>query len=95
MLLPYFLLMEKMLMSVLLYEDPKLSKFKSRLKKARIAKGYTQESLSELSGVNIKSIAAYEQNPERLTAASLSTVKSLADSLGCDIIDILNENNSI
>ena len=38
-------------MSVILYEDPKLAKITSKLKKARICKGYTQESLSELSGV--------------------------------------------
>ena len=43
-------------MSVMLYEDPKLAVINSKLKKARICKGYTQESLAELSGVNIKSI---------------------------------------
>lgn len=77
-------------MSILLYEDPKLAKYNSRLKKARISKGYTQESLAELSGVNIKSIASYEQNPEKLNAASVSTVIKLADSLGCEIEDIIN-----
>lgn len=79
-------------MSVLLYEDPKIAKYTSKLKKARLSKGYTQESLSELSGVNIKSIAAYEQNPEKLAAASVSTVDKLAESLGCDLIDIVNWN---
>ncbi len=79
-------------MSILLYEDPKLSKYVSKLKKARISKGYTQESLSELSGVNIKSIASYEQNPEKLNAASVSTVGKLADSLGCEIEDIINKD---
>lgn len=78
-------------MSIILYEDPKLAKFTSKLKKARISKGYTQESLAELSGVNIKSIASYEQNPDKLNAASVSTVGKLADSLGCDIEDIINK----
>jgi len=78
-------------MSILLYEDPKLAKFKSRLKKARISKGFTQESLAELSGVNIKSIASYEQNPDKLNAASMSTVYKLADCLGCEIEDIINK----
>ena len=77
-------------MSVLLYEDPKLAKFTSKLKKARISKGFTQEALSELSSVNIKSIAAYEQNPAKLNAASISTVLKLADALGCDLEDIIN-----
>ena len=78
-------------MSVILYEDPKLAKITSKLKKARICKGYTQESLSELSGVNIKSIAAYEQNPAKLSSASISTVIKLADCLGVDTSDIINK----
>ncbi|MBR6289184.1 MAG: helix-turn-helix transcriptional regulator [Acholeplasmatales bacterium] len=77
-------------MSILLYEDPKLAKFISKLKKARISKGFTQEALSELSEVNIKSIASYEQNPAKLNAASVSTVSKLADALGCDIEDVIN-----
>lgn len=77
-------------MSVLLYEDPKLASITSKLKKARISKGYTQESMSELSKVNIKSIAAYEQNPAKLSAASYSTVKRIADCLGLDPEDIIN-----
>ena len=77
-------------MSILLYEDPKIAKFTSKLKKARISKGFTQEALSELSEVNIKSIASYEQNPAKLNAASVSTVSKLADALGCDIEDVIN-----
>jgi transcriptional regulator with XRE-family HTH domain len=77
-------------MSVILYEDPKLAKINSRLKKARICKGYTQDSLAELSGVNIKSIAAYEQNPNKLCNASIGTVMKLASCLGVDVTDIIN-----
>ena len=77
-------------MSIILYEDPKLAGIHSKLKKARITKGYTQESLSELSGVNIKSIAAYEQAPAKLSNASISTVMKLCDSLGVEIEDIIN-----
>ena len=76
-------------MSVMLYEDPKLAVINSKLKKARICKGYTQESLAELSGVNIKSIAAYEQNPAKLSNASVNTILKLCDSLGVDIEDII------
>ena len=82
-------------MSVLLYEDPKLAKISSKLKKARISKGFTQDSLSELSGVNIKSIASYEQNFERLSNASISTVYRLADALGCEIEDIINKETNV
>lgn len=78
-------------MSIMLYEDPKLAKIDSKLKKARISKGYTQESLAELSGVNIKSIAAYEQSPSKFNNASISTVMKLCYSLGVDIEDIINK----
>ena len=77
-------------MSKILYEDPKLQKMDSELKKARYISGHTQESLAESSGVNIKSIASYEQDPEKLAVASYKTVKSLADSLGMDTDDIIN-----
>lgn len=79
-------------MSIMLYEDPKLAKIDSKLKKARIARGYTQESLAELSGVNIKSIAAYEQSPAKFANASISTVMKLCDSLGVDIEDVINRD---
>lgn len=77
-------------MSVILYEDPKLAKINSKLKKARLSKGYTQDNLAEMSGVNIKSIAAYEQTPSKLSNAAISTVIKLADCLGVETSDIIN-----
>ena len=76
---------------MLLYENSKIKKITSKLKRARTIKGYTQEELAELSGVNIKSITSYEQNPEKLSSASASTVYRLADALGIEIEDILNK----
>ena len=78
---------------MLLVEDPNIARYKSKLKKQRISKGYTQAPLSELSNVNIKSIAAYEQNPEKLIAASAGTVFKLANALGCEIEDIMNKED--
>jgi transcriptional regulator with XRE-family HTH domain len=75
---------------MILYEDPKLRGIKSKLKKVRTIRGYTQDVLSDLSGVNIKSIASYEQNQEKLSAASVSTVLKLAEALGCEVEDIIN-----
>ena len=77
---------------MILYEDPKIAVFRSRLKKARIIKGFTQEQLADLSKVNIKSIASYEQNPEKLSSASVGTVYRLAESLGCNVEDIVNKD---
>lgn len=76
---------------LLLVEDPKISSYTSKLKKARVIKGYTQETLAELSNVNIKSIALYEQNPDKLSNASVSTVYKLADALGLEMEDIINK----
>lgn len=77
---------------MLLVEDPKIAKFKSRLKKMRIMRGFTQESLAEISNVNIKSIAAYEQNPEKLLSASAGTILKLADAMNCDMEDLINKD---
>lgn len=78
---------------MLMIENPKIANFNSKLKKIRILRGFTQEGLAELSEVNIKSIASYEQNPEKLTAASVGTVYKLADALGCEIEDLINKEN--
>ena len=73
-----------------LYEDPKIANLKSYLKKARVSHGYTQEQLAELTEVNIKSIAAYEQDPKKLYNAGYGTVHRIASCLGCDTEDIIN-----
>jgi transcriptional regulator with XRE-family HTH domain len=78
-----------------LVEEPTTARFKSKLKKRRVIKGYTQEELATLSGVNIKSIAAYEQNESKIASASVSTVAKLADSLGCEIEDIINKKEIV
>ena len=77
---------------MILYEDPKLSKIKSKLKKMRLMRQYTQESLAEISGVNIKSLASYEQDPSKLLTASAITVYKLAEALNCEMDDILNKD---
>lgn len=76
-----------------LYEDPKLSKYKSKLKKMRIRRGFTQKELSEASDVNIKSIAAFEQDPKKLIVASTITTLRLAETLNCEIEDLLNKED--
>ena len=72
-------------------ENKEINDCKSNLKKMRITRGLTQAELSSLSGINIKSIALYEQNPSRLSKASVDTVYSIADSLNCDISSIINK----
>ena len=76
---------------MMLVEDPRVENISNNLKKKRLMRGYTQEALSEISGVNIKSIAAYEQDEKRFTSASAATVFRLADALGCEMEEIINK----
>ena len=41
---------------------------------------------------NIKSIAVYEQIPEKMNKASLESAANLADCLGCTIEDLLEKD---
>lgn len=75
---------------MMLYEDPKFSKHNSKLKKARMIRGYTQEELSTLADVNIKSLASYEQNPSKFANASVKTALKLADAMNCEVNDLIN-----
>ena len=65
-------------MSVILYEDPKLAKITSKLKKARICKGYTQESLAKKLGVSKVTICGYEKGTR---VPSLNIFSELLDIL--------------
>ena len=68
-----------------------INSYRSKLKKIRVCKGFTQHDLAELSGINIKSIAIYEQDTSKINKASLETVYRLADSLGCSMEDLIEE----
>ena len=70
-------------------ENKELLSYKSKLKRIRISRGLTQLELSELSGVNIKSISLYEQYPTKINKASIETISLLSDSLGCNIEDLI------
>ena len=70
-------------------ENEEIKGYTSKLKRIRVANGMTQRELSELSGINIKSIAAYEQDPGKINKASVESVYSIADCLSCDIKDIV------
>ena len=50
-------------------DNEALSKYKSRLKRKRLSMKFTQQELADLSGINIKSIATYEQSPENIKKA--------------------------
>lgn len=70
-------------------KSKEINSYKSKLKKYRVAKGFTQKDLAALSGVNTKSIALYEQNPIMINRASCISVKSLADCLECTMEELV------
>ena len=75
---------------MILWEDPRLAKINSNLKKIRMLRKLTQDELAALAGVNIKSLSAYEQQPEKLSNASMCTVYKISQALNCDMMDIIN-----
>lgn len=63
--------------------------YKSNLKLMREEKGLSRSELSKLSGVNVRTIEAYEQGLKDINSAKVSTVLTLADALGCEIENIV------
>ena len=63
-----------------------------KLKIMRTGAGLSQRQLSELSGVNLRTIQDYEsKGGQVIDKASLRTLLNLAKALGCNIKDILED----
>ena len=62
---------------------------KKGLKAARKAAGLTQKELAVQSGVKLRAIQLYEQNQLDLRRASVSSALALANTLDCDIEDLI------
>lgn len=62
---------------------------RSKLQRIRKARGFTQQQLSEASGVTLRMIQLYEQRQNDINKAQVNVVLSLAKALGCDVEDIL------
>lgn len=73
-------------------ENKELNSYKSNLKRIRVSSGLTQNDLATLSGINIKSISAYEQDPIRINKASADTLFILSESLNCNIEDLIEKS---
>ena len=61
----------------------------SKLQKIRKARGFTQQQLSEASGVTLRMIQLYEQRQNDINKAQVNVVLNLAKALGCCVEDIL------
>ena len=62
---------------------------KSKLHEIRKARGFTQQQLSNASGVSLRMIQLYEQKRNDISKAQVNVVLSLANALGCKIEDII------
>ena len=62
---------------------------KSKLHEIRKARRFTQQQLSDASGVSLRMIQLYEQKQNDINKAQVNVVLSLAKVLGCDVEDLL------
>ena len=62
---------------------------KSKLSEIRKARGFTQQRLSEASGVTLRMIQLYEQKQNDISKAQVTVVINLAKALGCDVEDLI------
>lgn len=68
--------------------DAHFEKYGSKLKMLRKRCGITQETLSNVSGVSLNTIKAYECKNKDLSKAQFGTVIKLANALKCDIYEL-------
>lgn len=61
----------------------------TNLKLQRERMGLSQSQLADMSGINIKTIQAYEQRQKDIKSAKFDTLQKLSTVLGCDIVDLL------
>lgn len=69
--------------------DTILSQKESKLKTARLYCGLTQEELASKSGVSLNTIKAYERKSKNLNKAQIDIIRRLANTLYCDISELL------
>ena len=63
---------------------------KSKLSQIRKARGFTQQELSEASGVTLRMIQLYEQKQNDISKAQVTVVLNLAKALGCEVEDLID-----
>lgn len=67
----------------------------NKLMEMRTSAGLSRPQLSKLSGINLRSIEAYEQGKCDINGAKIKTVLKLSEALGCRMRDILDDEELI
>ena len=62
----------------------------TRLQEIRKSRGFTQQQLSDASGVKVRMIQLYEQRQNDISKARFEVVLSLAKALGCETEDLID-----
>lgn len=65
------------------------AKRRTKLSEIRMARGFTQQRLSEVSGVTLRMIQLYEQRQNDIDKAQAHVVLKLAKALGCRVGDLI------
>ena len=63
----------------------------NKLKEKREAAGMSQSALAEQTGISVRVIQNYEQGTRQLNGARAITVKRIANALGCQMEDLIEE----
>lgn len=63
---------------------------RSSLARIRTARGFTQQQLSEASGVTLRMVQLYEQRRNDIGKAQVHVAINLANALGCDVEDLID-----
>ena len=63
----------------------------TNLKRIRTTYGYTQQELSDLSGVSLRSIQLYEQRNKDINKASADKLYRISKVFGCKIEDLIEK----
>ncbi|EIQ82638.1 UNVERIFIED_CONTAM: helix-turn-helix transcriptional regulator [Streptococcus canis] len=61
---------------------------KSTLKELRVAQRMTQQELSTLTGISVRTIARYEKDIQKLRRAKYEKLKGIAEALTISVDDI-------
>lgn len=69
--------------------EKKVATHNSKLQQIRKARGFTQQELSEASGVSLRMIQLYEQRQNDISKAQVNVVLRLSRVLGCEIEDLI------
>ena len=67
-----------------------MEKKETTLQRVRKAQGFTQRSLSETTGISLRTIQHWERGDKDFNKAAALTVYAVAQALGVDMLDLLD-----